>query len=71
MLFLGAVCSTGLFGPAKNLFLFFFRLKSSNGFHVKPIFSEGPSFFGIFVCNYGALNLRLHVVALLASVTMS
>ena len=24
MLFLGAVCSTGLFGPAKNLFLFFF-----------------------------------------------
>ena len=35
LLFLGAVCSTGLFGQAESLFYFFFRLKSSNGFHVE------------------------------------
>ena len=33
--------------------------------------SEGPSFFVLSVCKEGALKLRLHVVALLASVTMS
>ena len=35
------------------------------------MFSESPSFFVLFVWNHGALNLRLHVVALPASVTMS
>ena len=73
LLILGAVCSTGLFGQAKSLFffVFFFVCNLQTVFTLKPIFSEGPSFFVIFVCNYGALNLRLHVVALLASVTMS
>ena len=35
------------------------------------MFSEGPPFFVLFVGNYGALNLRLPVVALSESVTMS
>ena len=35
------------------------------------MFSECPSFFLLFVYNDGALNLRLHVVALPVSVTMS
>ena len=49
LLFLGAVCSTGLFGPAKSLFYFLFRLKSSNGFHVETLIF-GRSF--IF-CHFG------------------
>ena len=68
LLFLGAVCSTGLFGQAKGLIYFIFVWNRQTVFTLKPFFSEGPSFFVIFVCNYGALNLRLHVVALLASV---
>ena len=35
------------------------------------MFSGGPSFFVHFVGNDGALNLRLHVLALSASLTMS
>ena len=38
---------------------------------LKLIFSEGPSLFVRFVCNDGALKLRLHVVALPASMAMS
>ena len=40
---------------------------------VKPFFreSERPSFFVLFVCNDGVLILPLHVVAQLASVTLS
>ena len=34
------------------------------------MFSGGPSFFTIHVCNDGALSLHLHVLALPASVTM-
>ena len=70
LVFSGAVCSTGLFGQAK-IFFFFFVWNLQTVFTLKAIFSEGLSFFVIFVCNYDALTLRLHVVALLASVTMS
>ena len=59
LLFLGAVCSMGLFVQAKRLFYFFFRLKSSNGFHVETHFFGRSFIFCHFVCNYGALNLRL------------
>ena len=34
------------------------------------MFSKGPRFYVPFVCDDGALNLRLHVLALVASVTM-
>ena len=71
LLFLGALCSTGLFGLAKSLFYFVFVWNLQTVFTLKPIFSESHSFFVSFVCNYGALTLRLHLVALLASVTMS
>ena len=60
-----------------NIFMFglswriiFFGLKSSNGFSVKLIFGRFI-IFCTFVCNHGALNFRLHEVALPASVTMS
>ena len=49
LLFLGAVCSTGLFGQAKSLFYCIFRLKSSNGFQVEThIF--GRSFIFCHFC---------------------
>ena len=51
LLFLGAVCSTGLFGPAKSLFYFLFRLKSSNSFHVETHFF-GRSFIFCHFCLY-------------------
>ena len=48
LLFIGAVCPTGLFDQAKILFYFFFRLKS-NGFHVEThIF--GSSFIFCHFC---------------------
>ena len=53
------------------IFWFFFSLKISNCSPLKPIFSEGPSFFVRSVCNHGALKLRLHVVALPASLATS
>ena len=68
------VCSTStlmICGVELCAFYFFFVWNVQTVFTLKPIFSEGPSFFVIFVCNYGALSLQLHVVALLASVTMS
>ena len=34
-------------------------------------FSEGPPIFALFVCNDGALILRLHVIAVPASLTLS
>ena len=46
-----------------------FGLKSSNGYEMKPMFSEGLSIF-VFVFNDGALNLLRHVVELSLSVTM-
>ena len=54
-----------------KLEMYFFPLNSLNCFPVKTnVF--GRSFnLCTFVCNHGALNLRLHVVALPASVTMS
>ena len=45
LLFLGAVCSTGLFGEANFLF---FRLKSSNGFHVETHIFGRSFIFGNF-----------------------
>ena len=67
---LGSLCSTGLSALGLK-FILLFLLKSSNSSFEKLMFSEGPSFFVIFLCDYEVLNLRLHVVALLASVTMS
>ena len=59
----------GLFGLGYK-WITFFRLKCSIGFFVKPIF--GRCFiFCTFVCNHGALNLRLQVLALPAAVTMA
>ena len=66
---LGSLCSTGL--SALGLKFIFFLLKSSSSSFEKLMFSEGHSFFVIFLCNYEAVNLRLHVVALLASVIVS
>ena len=54
-----------------KVFLIFFRLKSSNGFHVKTHIFESFFIFCTFVRHHGALILRLHVVALPASATMS
>ena len=52
-------------------FFDFFGLNFSNCSPLKLIFSEGPSFFVRSVCNQGALKLRLHVIALPASLAMS
>ena len=55
-----------------NVSVVFFCLKSSNCFPVKThLFGRSFIFFVYFVYNDGALNLRLKVVALPASVTMS
>ena len=53
------------------MFLIFYRPESSNFFPVKTHVFESPCIFYTFVCKHGALHLRLHVVALPASVTMS
>ena len=49
----------------------FFSSESSNCFPLEPMFSKGTSFFVLFVCNDGALNLHLHLVALPLSMIMS
>ena len=49
----------------------FFCLKSSNCSSLKLILSVDPSFFVRSVCYNGALELRLHVIALPASLDMS
>ena len=55
---------------SNSKYITFFRVKCSNGFFVKLIL--GRSFtFCTFECNHGALNLRLQVLALPASVTMA
>ena len=54
---------TGFFG--------FLVGKVQTVFPLKLIFSVGPSFIARSVCNHGALKLRLHVVALPASLAMS
>ena len=38
---------------------------------MKPMFSEGLSFFVFFFCNDGAMNFHRHVVDLSVSLTMS
>ena len=54
-----------------NVLVLFFVWNLQTVFSLKPMFSECPLFFLLFVCNDGALNLHLHVVALPVSVTMS
>ena len=53
-----------------RLDVYFFRLKSSNRFSVNLIFRRSFNFC-TFVCNHGALILRLQVLALPASVRMA
>ena len=72
MLYFRAMCSTRCFWKVEkfvSVLSFVWNLQTV--FPLKSMFSGGPSFFVHFVFNDGALNLRLHVVALLASVTMS
>ena len=57
--------------PYDDWSFWLFGLKNSNCSPLKIVFSEGPSFFVRSVCNHGALNLCLHVVALPASLAMS
>ena len=69
---LSSWCSTGFFWKVENnVFVLLVVLNLQTVFPLKPIFSNGPSFFVLFGCKHGALHLRLHVVALPASVTMS
>ena len=70
-LHLGSSGSFVLFSMRRLEFLIFFGLKFSNCFPVKTHVFGRSFIFCTFVCNHGALNLRLHVVALPASVTMS
>ena len=73
--FMFSFCLWGLAGPLfcspcqDWKFCFFFVLKSSNGYSIKLMFSEGLSFF-VFVLYDGALNFLRHVVELSLSVTM-
>ena len=60
----GVVCSR------LKLYIVFFRWNLQMGFSRKSCFRKVLHFLYL-VCNDEALNLRLHVVALLASVTMS
>ena len=54
-----------------NILVLFFVWNLQTIFSLKAMFSECPLFFLLFVCNDGALNLHLQVLALSASVTMS
>ena len=68
-----ACCTNTLMicGVELCILIIFFRQIFKRFSRWNPYFRKVLHFFVIFVCNYGALNLRLHVVALLASVTMS
>ena len=61
----------GFFKRHELSFCSFFHLQSSNCFLGQTLFSVGLSFFVPFVCNDASLNFRLHVVTLLASLTLS
>ena len=52
-----------------SVLIFFWNLQTV--FLIKPLFSEGPSFFELSVCNKASLNFRLHVVTLPASLKLS
>ena len=70
LLYLGAVCSTGLLGLCQKWFFFVWNLQTF--LPLKPMFWGNPSFFLTFVyINRGVLILHLHVVALPASVPLS
>ena len=71
LLFLVAVCSAGLFALGKKFILFFFRWNLQTIFFEKLMFSKDSTSFVLLVFNDGALNLHLHVVALLASLKLS
>ena len=67
----GAVCiaSSAVVWSRPEVFFFVWNLQTV--FPLKPMFSGGPSLFVFLVCNDGALNLRLHVAALPAPLTLS
>ena len=68
----GSLFSAGFFWKVENnVSILFFVWNLQTVFPLKTMFSGGPSFSVIFVCNDGVLNLRLHVVALPASLTLS
>ena len=60
-----------LFAMRRLEFLIFFVGNFETVSRLKLMFWEGPSFFVRSVCNHGALNWRLHVVALSVSMTVS
>ena len=67
-----SLCSTGFFWKVENnVLVLFFVWILQFVFSLKPMFSECPSFFLLFVYNDGALILHRHVVALPVWVTMS
>ena len=68
--FVGVMCFLCFVFRGKTGIFDFFGLKSSNGYLMKPMFSEGLSFF-VYVFNDGALTLIRHVVELSLSVTVS
>ena len=62
----------GFFWKVKNIVSVLFTVWNlQTGFPLKPMFSEGPSFFVLFVCNERELKMRLKVEALPTSVTVS
>ena len=62
----------GFFWKVKNIVSVLFTVWNlQTGFPLKPMFSEGPSFFVLFVCNERELKMRLKVKALPTSVTVS
>ena len=52
-----------------SVLIFFWNLQTV--FLIKPLFSEGPSFFELSVCNKASLNFRLQDVTLPPSLTLS
>ena len=52
-----------------SVLFFFWNLQTV--FLIKPLFSEGPSFFVLLVCNDASLNFRLQDVTLPASLSSS
>ena len=68
----GSLSSTGFLWKVENTVSVLFIVWSlQTVFPLKPMISECPSFFVLFVCNDEALNLRLHVVFLPASLILS
>ena len=62
----GVLCfPLGFFWKVKNIVSVLFTVWNlQTGFPLKPMFSEGPSFFVLFVCNEREMKMRLKVEAL-------